>query len=328
MKMLIIKLGAKGDVIRTLPVLIALKEKYPNSEICWITKQSSRQILETSPYIKKIITLPCEINETFDILYNFDIEEEATKLANQIIAVKKYGFYYKDGYANAFNLPAEYYLNTLFDDELKKTNRKTYQQMMFEVAELTYNKHHHPIYLTEKDKDYAKEFIKKNNINTEKLIGIHIGSSPRWPSKSWSEEKIKEFIKQAKQKNYEILLFGGPNEIEKHKKISEDLKKQGIKVIQNNPYNSDNEFFALVNLCSKMICSDSFALHVSLALKKPTIALFFCTSPNEVEDYGLLTKIISPLLYNFFPEKSDQYSEELVNSISVEEVLKTLLSLE
>ena len=66
------------------------------------------------------------------------------------------------------------------------------------------------------------------------------------------------------------------------------------------------------------------ALHVALALKKPTVGLFFCTSPNEVEGYGLLIKLVSPLLNDYFPEKSDQYSEELVNSISVEEVLESL----
>ena len=73
-----------------------------------------------------------------------------------------------------------------------------------------------------------------------------------------------------------------------------------------------------------MVCSDSLALHVSLALKKPTIGLFFCTSPNEVEDYGVLRKIVSPMLYEFFPEKMDQYSEELVKSISADEVLNAI----
>jgi len=29
MKILVIKLGAKGDVVRTLPVLLGIKEKYP-----------------------------------------------------------------------------------------------------------------------------------------------------------------------------------------------------------------------------------------------------------------------------------------------------------
>jgi len=52
--------------------------------------------------------------------------------------------------------------------------------------------------------------------------------------------------------------------------------------------------------------------------------LFFCTPTHEIESYNLLTKLTSPLLYDFFPEKMDQYDQELVNSISVEQVLETL----
>ena len=324
MKILIIKLGAKGDVIRTMPILLAIKEKYPDSEIHWVTKPQSIEILKTSPYIDKLLSTPCNPEEKFDILYNFDVEEEATTLANNVNANKKYGFYEKDDYATAFNFPAEYYLSTLFDDELKKTNKKTYQEMMFEAAELPYKKQHHTIFLTGEDKEYAEDFIKRNNITTEKLIGIHIGSSPRWPSKSWHEDKIKEFIKNAKERGYEILLFGGPDETEKHSRLTQELNKEGIKIYQNNPQNSDKEFAALINICSKVVCADSLALHVSLALKKPTICLFFCTSPNEVEGYELLKKIVSPKLNDFFPEKSDKYNEELVNSISIEEVLKEI----
>ncbi len=319
-EILIIKLGAKGDVVRTLPVLLAIKEKYPESKITWMTKPASKEMLSIVPEINKILTTPCEIKDKFDILYSFDIEEEATKLSNSIKSDKKYGFYFNNGYASTFNFPAEYYLNTLFDDDLKKSNRKTYQQMIFEVAELPYKKQQYFIHLTEKDKEYAERFVKGNNINIKKLVGIHIGSSPRWPSKVWSEKRIIEFIKKAKEKGYEILLFSGPDDKERHDRLISRLSK--IKVYQSNPENSDKEFFSLVNLCKAVICSDSYIMHIALSLKKPAIALFFCTSPHEVEDYGLLKKIVSPMLEKFFPEKSDQYDKELVNSISAEEVLK------
>ncbi len=327
-KILIIKLGAKGDVVRTLPLLIEIKEKYPDSEIIWITKSQCREILETSPYISKILALPINFNELpekFDALFNFDMEEDAAQLADKIKSDKKYGFFMENGYPSAFNFPSEYYLNTLFDDELKKKNKKTYQEMMFEVAELSYKKQHHPLYLTEKDKEYSKDFASKNNIDAKNLIGIHIGSSPRWPSKAWHQERIKEFITKAKENGYSILLFGGPDESERHEKFAEELNQQGIKIFRNNPSNTDKEFFSLMNLCSKIICSDSFALHVSLSLKKPTVCLFFCTSPDEVEDYGILKKIISPKIYDFFPERQDEYNEELTKSISADEVLSALL---
>ena len=324
MKIVIIKLGALGDVARTLPVLPAIKEKYPNSEVYWITKQNALGIFEANPYVKEVFALPFHTGERFDILYNFDIDKEATKLAGEIKADKKYGFYSDGDYPAAFNTGAEYYLNTLFDDDLKKSNRKTYQEMMFSAAELPWKKQFCPIYLSEKDKRYAADFIKDNNLNTENLIGIHIGSSPRWPSKAWHESELKKFIIKAKEKGYEILLFGGPDERERHERILREMQAKGIRIYANNPKNTLKEFSALVSICKKIICSDSLALHISLSLKKPVIGLFFCTSPDEIEGYGILKKIVSPMLEQFFPERMDEYSEELTKSISAEEVLKSL----
>lgn len=324
MKIVIIKLGALGDVVRTLSVLPAIKEKYPESEISWITKKESLQLFENNPYTNHLFSLPYKTSEEFDVLFNFDIDKEATTLALDIKAKKKFGFYLKEGFPSAFNLASEYYLNTLFDDELKKTNKKTYQEMMFEAAELEYKKQHCQIYLTEKDKEYSKKFLDENQLKTENLIGIHMGASSRWLSKAWHEDNLKEFIKKSSQKGYEILLFAGPDEAEKQKKILNEMSGHGIKIFANNPENTLKEFASLVSLCKKMICSDSLSMHVSLALKKPVIGLFFCTSPNEVEGYGLLKKLVSPLLNNFFPEKCDLYNEELVKSISAEEVLKAI----
>lgn len=320
-KICVIKLGALGDVIRTLPILEAIKQKYPDSEISWITKKPSLQVLENNPLISKVLSIPVELDEKFDILYNFDIEEDACSLASKIKADKKLGFYYRDNYPAAFNIASEYYLNTLFDDETKKTNKKTHQEMIFKAAELEWKKQKIHLYLTEEDKKYAENFSEKNNLQSGKLIGLHIGSSPRWPSKAWHEDKIKEFIIKAKEKGYEILLLAGPDDINKKEIILSELKKEGLNIPVQDTSCTLREFASLVNLCSLIICSDSLAQQVSLAMNKKTICLFFCTSPNEIEGYGLLTKIVSPMLPEFFPEKSDQYSEALVSSISSDEVL-------
>ncbi|GEM_PF-967077 len=324
MKILIIKLGALGDVVRTLPLAKAIKEEFSDSEICWITRKGSLEIVRNSPYVDKAEPLPFEPKGKFDILYNFDIDDEATELAAKLDAAKKLGFYSDGGYPAAFNEGAEYYLNTIFDDSFKRENRKTYQEMMFDVAELNYKKQHHEIVFSEEHRKYAEEFTKKNNLNSKKLIGIHIGSSPRWPSKAWNTENIIDFITNAKGKEYEVILFSGPDDIEKQKKILDSLNEKGIKVHANNPFNSLSEFFSLISLCNAVVCSDSLAIHISLALKKPTIGLFFVTSPHEIEDYGILTKLISPRLKEFFPEKMDKHDEELTKSISADDVLEAL----
>src|SRR3989338_8240189 len=306
MKILIIKLGALGDVVRTLSILQGIKENYPDSDISWVTKNNAIDIFEGNPYVKNIFTIPYKTEEEFDILYNFDIEKEATELAIKIKANKKYGFYSEGGYPAAFNLGAEYYLSTIFEDEYKKQSFS--------------------IYLNEKDKKYAENFLKINGMNQNNLIGIHIGSSPRWPSKAWDTGKIIEFIVKLKEKRYNVIVFAGYDDKEKQAEIAREVKKFGLQVFYNNPNNTIKEFASLINLCKKIVCADSLALHISLALKKPTIALFFCTSPDEVEGYDLLKKIVSPMLKEFFPERMDEYEKELINSINADTVLEAVLN--
>lgn len=323
-KIAIVKLGAKGDVIRTLSIAKALKMRNPTTHISWITKSNVAKLLENIGCIDKIFSTPYLEGEEFDTLYNFDIDEEATSLAEKIKAKKKLGFYNDEGFVAAFNLGAEYYINTLFDDNLKKTNKKTYQEMMFNAAELSFNGEHASLVLTKEDIDYARSFSSDNKLQG-KLIGIHMGASPRWPSKIWEGGAMSKFIKKARDTGYQVILFGGPSEVESHNKFINELEKENIIIFRNNPLNTDRQFAALVNLCDHMVCSDSFALHVSLALKKRTTGLFFCTSPDEIEGYGLLTKIVSPMLYDFFPERMDEFSKDLVSSITPEQVLETIL---
>lgn len=320
MKILVIKLGAAGDVIRTLPVVEAIKDHYPESNITWVTRGDIASLLDR-PFIDSVKQVPYKDECSYDALYNFDVDPEATTIASSVFSRKKYGFYEDAGYPVAFNSGAEYYLNTIFDDSLKKSNTRTYQEMMFELAEIPYREKRYSLVLGSEEVKYAESYCEKNKLSGKKIIGVHMGASSRWPSKAWDKNQLELFIKLAIGKGFQIILFGGPNEPEEHSLIVGNLKLNGFEVFRNNPLNSKKEFAALLNLCDLVVCNDSFALHLSIGLGKKTIGLFFCTSPYEVEGYGLLTKIVSPKLLDFFPEKSDQYDESLTSSISAEQVL-------
>ncbi|HLC31202.1 MAG TPA: glycosyltransferase family 9 protein [Candidatus Nanoarchaeia archaeon] len=324
MRICIIKLGAMGDVLRTLCVAEALKKEFEGCEIHWITKSNIAPLVKLCPFVDTVYSLPAVPSGNFDGLYCFDADEEAGAIAMKTSAGKKLGFYYQSGYPMSFNAGAEHYLNTMFDDALKKSNRKTYQEMMFEAAELHWKGERGAIVLGREEKEYAQQFWKEQGLEGKKVIGIHMGASPRWPSKVWHPDRLKECIMLLKGKGFEVLLFGGLDEREKLKGFWEGLKKQGIGVVCNHPDNSVREFAALVARCSVVIGSDSFALHVALSLGVRTVGLFFCTSPWEVEDYGLLDKMISPLLEQYFPERQDEYGEELVKSISAEQVVSLI----
>src|SRR5437899_483632 len=92
-KILIIKLGAIGDVIRTTPLLRKLKEVYPRAQIWWLTLTPDiipRSVDVILPFtLQSLSTLNAT---TFDILYNLDKDKEACALAVTVQAKVKKGF--------------------------------------------------------------------------------------------------------------------------------------------------------------------------------------------------------------------------------------------
>ena len=284
-------------------------------------------MLENNPYIDKFLVLNAQNTlrleqEKFDILFSLEITTPATLLANIVQADEKYGYYFNEGATFCFNKGAEEYLETAFLTNKKLKNRKSYQELIFQACELPYNKEEIIFELADASKKYAEEFRSKNNLKEkDKILGINFSAGERWASKSLSSENLKELVRRINSE-YKIILLGGPEEEQKLKQISQELKNEGIAVVTNNPNNSVGEFASILSLCDKIITTDSFALHLSLALKKPTIALFFSTPYWEIEDYGVVKKIYSPLLSKYFLSKN--YSEELASSISVQEILKEL----
>ena len=123
------------------------------------------------------------------------------------------------------------------------------------------------------------------------VIGINTGASGRWQDKKLSIEETAELIDKLNNEinNAKLLLFGGPEEKERNKKILQGIKTE---IIDAGCDNSLMEFASLVNLCNILVTSDSLALHIGAALKKKIVVFFYPTSPNEIELYGRGIKTI------------------------------------
>ena len=76
-RILIIKLAAAGDVLRTTPLLRGLRRAFPDSHITWLTESEVVPLLEGVAEIDRLQPYNFESvlqlsHETFDQLYCFD----------------------------------------------------------------------------------------------------------------------------------------------------------------------------------------------------------------------------------------------------------------
>ncbi len=56
--MLVIRLGAVGDVVRTLPAAAAIRDAFPDALLAWLVEPASASVLEGQPWIDEVRVFP------------------------------------------------------------------------------------------------------------------------------------------------------------------------------------------------------------------------------------------------------------------------------
>jgi heptosyltransferase-2 len=299
-KILIIKLDALGDVLRTTSILHALKEKYNDSFITWFTRENAKDLFIENNLVNEVLFYE-DVNSTmrlgieeYDAVINLDPSTNSASIASLAKGKIKFGFgLNQKGKVYPYNKEAEEWFKMGAFDHLKKQNKKSYQQIIHEICKLPYSKGEIIIKLTEEEIKFKNDFIKEKDLNKfDFIIGINAGASDRWQFKKWRLEGYAELIDMLTKKyNCGVLLFGGKDEIEANSVLINVSKN----VINTGENNSLREFFSLVDISDVFITGDTLALHVATALEKSVVCMFGPTSHTEIEDYNRINKVIPDL---------------------------------
>ena len=279
-RILIIKLGAIGDIIRTTPLLRKLKKEKPNAEITWLTFTSEMIPVEWVNNILKVTIENIEWlkNNNFDWLINLDKEKLALSLADSINAKKKSGFgldeYGKCKPLNNHYIPEEHkWLTGLFDN-VSKENTKNYMQEIFEICDYSFDGEEY-ILSTGRDDE-----LEVNILNKNKVIGLNTGCGGRWSSRLWPENYWIELAENLISEGYEVVLLGGEQEDSKNKRIAQKSKAKYF------GYFSLNQFIKLLDKCDLIVTAVTMAMHIVIGLKKKIILFNNIFNKNEFYLYN------------------------------------------
>lgn len=292
MKIAVIKIGATGDVVRTTTLL----HLFPNDEITWITAAMNRAILPQNwPSLKRIIAIE-EINESniflekFDLVISLDDDVQCAKIASALQSNKLLGIFYqhdKVNYTTDSSLWFDMGLSSKFGkeeaDEIKKKNQLSYQEILFQILGHVF-------------KGEECLICNVNLLSTEKkLIGLERRAGNRWPTKLWN----------------------------KYDQLAAKLESQSYKIFYFEERSTFQEYIQDISKVEAMVCGDTLGMHLALALQKPIVTIFSCTSPAEIFAYERMSKIVSPFLNEVYYQTA--YHHHAVDAISVDEVYNALL---
>jgi len=306
-KILIIKLDAMGDVLRTTCILPKIRERYPSAYIVWVVKSESRELLVSNPFIDEIWnyedmeTLSRLHVHAWDYVYNLDNAHASCALASVAKSGEKTGFVLSErGTIMPTNEPAMKWLRMASFDRIKKENLQSYQAILHEICGFPPPFEKPCLVIPEAFSKKATTFVKEKLpvANAQKyIIGVNTGSGARWSLKMLEENKIIGLIDVLLSHNpdFHILLLGGPNEREKNANIMSALNSE--RIANAGCDHSLLGFSAIISKCDTIVCGDTLALHIATALGIPSVVCFGPTSSSEIYDYdGLINKVCSQTL--------------------------------
>ncbi|MBX4212625.1 hypothetical protein KW787_04200 [Candidatus Pacearchaeota archaeon] len=284
MKTLIIKLGALGDVVRTTVLLQEL-----SGDIFWLTKENAKDILSSKMinrlfFIERKKDLEDLKNIDFDLILSLDEEREVLEILNSLNKKNIIGVFLNGQNNIEYTKESSYWYDMSLISKLGKKKADEIKEQ---------NKKSVPQILIEmigkrfSGQEYSLDVKPRDGKGTIGLIDI---STSLWPNKAWSH--YKDLAKLLESDGYSVVFLGMRNNLREH---IEDINK-----------------------CELIVCGDTLGMHIALALKKKVVAIFNCTSPEEIYDYGRMAKVISPLYKKYFYKK--ELSKEAVEAVKVNEV--------
>lgn len=273
-KILIIRLGAIGDVVNSCVIHQSIKQKYPDYEIHFLTSPIIAPLLEDDPDIKKVWTFNYSQKGAFFALFplglrlflqRFDLVVNLqNSLRNKILSF--------------LAMPKK----IISKDKTSKghsTNAftKALNSLMPEVEIVKNIK----LYTCKKQKEQMSELIQEF---PRPLIAISAGGENDnsrqgriWPLKNW----IELGDKLTSRHGGTIIILGSKPESAYQKPLNEI---QSSKMFSGTLSLKENA--TLISLCDLFISGDSGPLHTANAIGTKAIGLYGSTLPKACGPYG------------------------------------------
>jgi heptosyltransferase II len=288
MNILIIKLGATGDVVRTTPLLRRL-----NGQVTWITARKNADLLRSLADNLNCVTWEERESvqgQMYDLVINLEDDLETAQLLRTVRFRQLFGAYsdsdnrllYTEDASPWFDLSLISVYGRERADHLKLQNRQTYQELVFRGLGMAF----------EGDRYLLPKAVETGLVGD---IAISSAAGPVWPMKNWAY--------------YDLL--------------KEELEAKGYVVNFLPKRTSLLEHLADVQGHRCLVSGDSLPMHLALGSFVRCVSLFTCTSPWEIFDYGLQIKIVSPLLGDFFYQRG--FNPRATEAITLEEAYEATI---
>lgn len=297
MRILIIKLSSIGDVVHTLPALFALRKRFPDAEIDWLTEGPSESLLKHHPLIDNLLIFrkddlkrnPFSLKNLREMLKLVgNLRRRRYDLVCDFQGLFKSGiFAFLSGGRRRLGFDGTREFSYIFlnerlppyDPDIHAVER--YMEIPSSLGAHCEIKFTIPI--LKKDRDRVDSLLNSYGVLKKDRM-VLINPWARWESKLWDKRAFALLCNEIIDRyGFKVILVGDKEAVGYNNEIL-SLCKGGV--INLTGLTNLRELAYLMSLAISLITLDSAPMHIASAMGTKVVALFGPTSPKRTGPYG------------------------------------------
>lgn len=287
-----------GDMLATIPLFRAIKERYPDSEITLFASPENYFAVTKNKYLdrvfnfdKKALYGSAYLKEFFGVLRKgYDVvlvpvTVSISSTSSLLASMSKSEFIIGPSSLDGNNNRLAFLYDSAVELDWRKEPELNVARFVFEILRplnITTDNFSSHVTFDGKDSEKADEFLKDLGFTGKrKLVGLHVGAGK--PPNRWPVERFVSLIERL-EADFGIEFFFTGSSADS---VQIDFMKNQFGNSAGYFLNrSIPELAALISKCDLFITNDTGVMHVAGAVEVPQISLFGPTNPNNWAPLG------------------------------------------
>lgn len=292
-RIVIIKPSALGDIVHALPVLSALRWRFPDAHISWVVNRAYEGLLQGHPDLNAVLPFDRGLGksaciqagisywEFFRLLRRekFDLALDLQGLFRSSLMMLATGAKRRVGLSSAREGASWTYTDTVPGADLRRGHAVDRYWLMAQALGAGDFPKRFTVPIGEAAHAWAVQLLRNC---PRPWLAVGVGS--RWMTKRWPAEHFATLVRKAQDRFGGTAVFvGGKDETEPARQVARRLRAHTLELTGQT---SLPQLGAILSRADVMLANDTGPLHLAAALGRPVVAPYTCTKVELTGPYG------------------------------------------
>lgn len=289
-RILIVNVNWVGDVLFSTPFIRALREAYPDAYIASLVHPRCREILESNPRLNEVIIYDEEgIHRSLFGKGKLIVELKKKRFDTAFLLHRSFMkalITYLAGIKERVGYPTKNrggILTRVLEEPSEELHKVEYFLNIARSVGITPKSASYEFFITDSDREFVKSLLKSEGTGDEDRIVV-LCPGGNWGPKRWPRENFARLADELIEKlGVKVVISGAKKDLS----LAEDIKTiMGNKPVITCGRTTLKQLGAIFERASLAVANDTGPMHMAVAMKTKTIALFGPTDPRLTGPYG------------------------------------------